>query len=328
MQRSTTFCVDRIVNPLTNNDEYQFVRLIGRGSFGCVVEALDRETRERVAIKFLPRGERLDVVRVKREILNHRVLNHHHVIRFIKLILTPTALGIVMEFATGGNLREYVRRRGGLGRTLTRFLFQQLVLGIDYCHRMKVVNRDISLQNTLVTGNMEWPLLKICDFGFSKHAFADSKPNSVVGTRQTMAPEVIGLCKGETYDGEKADIWCIGVFLYVLTTNRYPFCSRGEEVSEAELVRRIYFVEYKIPSWVPKDCTDLIRRILVRDPGQRPTIEEIKAHPYFTKNLPEGALEMNKVLIRQRVRQSIEEMEALLARASKSLAGPGPSRLL
>jgi len=307
-----------MTNPLKNNEFYQYVRLLGHGSFGYVVEAIDKVTKERVAIKFLPRGSNLDIVSVKREIYNHRILNHHHVIHFIKLILTPVALGIVMEFADGGNLTEYVRKRGGIRRTVTRFLFQQLVLAVDYCHRMQVVNRDIKLQNTLLDGNKEWPMLKICDFGYSKHCIADSKPDSVVGTRPTMAPEVIEADWSERkYDGKKADIWCIGVFLYVLVTNRYPFYNPDENITDSELLRRIAFLQYQIPPGLDKDCVNLLRRILVGNPSDRPTIDEIKRHPYFTRNLPEGAAEMNKVLMKQRTKQSVDEVEAILSKASK-----------
>ena len=306
-------------NPLKGNAEYQFKCFVGRGSFGCVVHAVDRQTDESVAIKFLPRGRDLDVERVKREVLNHRSLYHFHVIRFHKLILTPLYLGIVMEFAEGGNLKDYVHCHGRLEDDVVRFLFQQLVLGVEYCHRVEVVNRDIKLQNTLVTSsNSQWPMIKICDFGYSKHHIADSRPDSIVGTRQTMPPEVVLLNDGQTYDGVQADIWCIGVFLYTLAANRYPFYASDEKITDAELFRRTVHLEYTIPPWVPNDCADLIQRILVREPEQRPSIEDIKNHPYFTHHLPRGAEHMNQRLVRQRSQQTVDEIERILFKAKAS----------
>ena len=308
-----------VPNPLRENNDYDFKCYVGRGSFGRVVHAVDRQTGESVAIKFLPRGDALDIERVKREVLNHRSLFHFHVIRFHKLILTPSHLGIVMEFAEGGNLKDYVRYRGPLDDRVVRFLFQQLVLGVEYCHCMEVVNRDIKLQNTLVTRpNGQWPMIKICDFGYSKHHIADSRPDSIVGTRQTMPPEVLLLNPGQTYDGVKADIWCIGVFLFTLAVNRYPFYETGENITDAELFRRTVCLEYEIPPWVPGDCADLIRKILVKEPERRPSIEDIMNHPYFMRHLPHGAERMNQRLVRQRSQQTIDEIDLILRRAKAS----------
>ena len=85
-----------------------------------------------------------------------------------------------MEFAAGGDMFQYVKARGGLDEADARWFFQQLIIGLDYCHRMGVVNRDIKLENTLLDGGAR-PLLKICDFGYSKNE-KDSLPKSKVGT--------------------------------------------------------------------------------------------------------------------------------------------------
>ena len=85
-----------------------------------------------------------------------------------------------MEFAAGGDMFQYVKARGGLDEGDARWFFQQLIIGLDYCHRMGVVNRDIKLENTLLDGGAR-PLLKICDFGYSKNE-KDSLPKSKVGT--------------------------------------------------------------------------------------------------------------------------------------------------
>ena len=81
----------------------------------------------------------------------------------------------------GGDLFQYVKRRGGLRENEARWFFQQLIIGMDYSHRMGVVNRDIKLENTLLDGSKR-PLVKICDFGYSKHLRQDSLPKSKVGT--------------------------------------------------------------------------------------------------------------------------------------------------
>lgn len=101
---------------------------------------------------------------VEREIINHRCLVHPHIVQFKEVFLTPGHLGIAMEFASGGDMFEYVVRKNGLREDEARWFFQQLVVGLDYCHRMGVVNRDIKLENTLLDSSPR-PLVKICDFG-------------------------------------------------------------------------------------------------------------------------------------------------------------------
>ena len=174
--------VDTVLeDPLVDHPRYRKIRELNTGAFGFVLLAEDRETKENVAIKFLPRGPRINV-NVEREVLNHKNLLHHHVIQFKGVFLTRHYLAIVMEFAPGGDLMDYIRNRRGISEDLARWFFQQLIFGLDYCHRMGVANRDIKLENTLLDESA-WPLVKICDFGYSKHDITDSAPKSLVGTR-------------------------------------------------------------------------------------------------------------------------------------------------
>lgn len=191
-------------NPLQNHPRYQKLQDINAGAFGFVQLALDVETNEKVAIKFLvsappaspakharhgsclqERGRNISKY-VEREILNHRSLIHPHVIAFKGVFLTPKYLAIVLEYAPSGDMFHHVSAKGGLSETEARWYFQQLIVALDYCHRRNVVNRDIKLENTLLDGNRV-PLLKICDFGYSKHEQFDSMPKSQVRNRIRVA---------------------------------------------------------------------------------------------------------------------------------------------
>eukprot|EP00210_Caulerpa_lentillifera_P003756 g3588.t1 len=308
---------------LDSESRYEFVQRVGEGAYGEVVAAKDRLTNELVAIKMVRREGRLNLEKLRREIRNHRYLDHHHVVKFKRLISSSTHFGMVMEYANKGNLSTYIKRRGGLTDKLARFFFQQLVLAVDYCHKMNVVNRDIKLENTLITGeNTDWPMLKICDFGFSKNLKLDSVEKSIVGTIELLPPEVICLKPGDTYDGRKADVWCIGIFLYKMVSSKYPFTRNGEIFNTPEIAQRIIgricALDYQLPDTLPADCADLIKGILVLDPYQRPTVEEIQRHPYFLKDLPPGAVQMNQKLKRQQIVQSDEEIDAILSFANNS----------
>lgn len=145
-----------------------------------------------VAVKFLPRGKTIRQY-VIREILNHRSLRHPHVVQFYEVFLTNDYLAIVMEYADQGDLFAFVQvfrsqkmnemkgfvrfqARTRLNEETARWFFQQLIFGLDYCHRKGVANRDIKLENVLLAKGNKMPLVKLCDFGYSKHEDWDSAP--------------------------------------------------------------------------------------------------------------------------------------------------------
>jgi serine/threonine-protein kinase SRK2 len=286
----------RKLEPLEGHPKYQKIRALNSGTFGFVELALDKTNGQQVAVKFIERGDKVTKY-VEREILNHRCLMHPHIVQFREVFLTPQYLGIAMEFAAGGDMFEHVVRKGGLKESEARWFFQQLIVGVDYVHRMGVANRDIKLENTLLDGSPR-PLLKICDFGYSKHEKFQSAPGSRVGTPAYLAPEVIMTTKGQTYDGKIADIWSCGVMLYVMLVGAYPF-ERPEDKHDNQklqkMIQRILRVEYDIPPHVKvsAECKDLLSKILVADPLKRMTVPDIQNHPWYQKDLPPGVAEMN-----------------------------------
>ncbi|MBA0682991.1 hypothetical protein Goari_024672 [Gossypium aridum] len=182
-----------------DSDRYELVKDIGSGNFGVARLMRDKQTEELVAVKYIERGEKIDE-NVQREIINHRSLRHPNIVRFKEVILTPTHLAIVMEYASGGELFERICNAGRFSEDEARFFFQQLISGVSYCHAMQVCHRDLKLENTLLDGSPA-PRLKICDFGYSKSSVLHSQPKSTVGTPAYIAPEV--LLKKE-YDGKSA----------------------------------------------------------------------------------------------------------------------------
>ena len=110
-------------------------------------------------------------------------------------------------------------------------------MGLDYCHKSGVVNRDIKLENTLLDKSPR-PLVKLCDFGYSKSEKFQSAPGSRVGTPAYLAPEVILTTKGKTYDGKPADVWSCGVMLYVMLVGAYPF-ERPEDKQDPQKLQKM-----------------------------------------------------------------------------------------
>jgi hypothetical protein len=120
-------------SPILGNPRYQKLHTLGKGSFGSVLLARDGKTSEVAAIKSIRRAEVNKYV--EGEIMNHSLLRHPHVIQFKEVFLTRDHVCIVMEYATGGSLFHYVQRHGRLKEPVARWFFQQLVLGVDYCHK-------------------------------------------------------------------------------------------------------------------------------------------------------------------------------------------------
>ncbi|KAJ0980303.1 hypothetical protein J5N97_008558 [Dioscorea zingiberensis] len=306
-----------------DSDRYELVRDIGSGNFGVARLMRDKQTRELVAVKYIERGEKIDE-KVQREIINHRSLKHPNIIRFKEVILTPTHLAIVMEFASGGELFERICNYGRFSEDEARFFFQQLISGVSYCHSMQVCHRDLKLENTLLDGSVA-PRLKICDFGYSKSSVLHSQPKSTVGTPAYIAPEV--LRTQQRYDGKIADVWSCGVTLYVMLVGAYPFEDPEDPRNFLRTIERIVGVNYSIPDYVhiSPECRHLISRIFVADPAMRITMSEIRNHEWFLKNLPADLMDGNlsdQYEEPDQPMQSIDEIMQIIAEATIPPAAP------
>ncbi|XP_062029876.1 serine/threonine-protein kinase SAPK2-like [Rosa rugosa] len=301
-------------------ERYEIVKDIGSGNFGVARLVRDKWTRELFAVKFIERGQKIDE-HVQREIMNHRSLKHPNIVQFKEVLLTPTHLAIVMEYAAGGELFGRICNAGRFSENEARFFFQQLISGVSYCHSMQICHRDLKLENTLLDGSTA-PRVKICDFGYSK-SLLQSQPKSTVGTPAYIAPEVLSK---KQYDGKIADVWSCGVTLYVMLAGAYPFEDPDDPNNFRKTINRILGVQYSIPDHVQVsiECRHLLSQIFVENPEKRITIAGIKNHPWFLKNLPMelmegGSWQSNDVNIPS---QSTEEVMSIIQEARKSVQSP------
>ncbi|CAH8346186.1 unnamed protein product [Eruca vesicaria subsp. sativa] len=304
-------------------DKYEVVKDLGAGNFGVARLLRHKETKELVAMKYIERGRKIDE-NVAREIINHRSLRHPNIIRFKEVVLTPTHLAIVMEYASGGELFERICNAGRFSEAEARYFFQQLICGVDYCHSLQICHRDLKLENTLLDGSPA-PLLKICDFGYSKSSLLHSRPKSTVGTPAYIAPEVLSR---REYDGKNADVWSCGVTLYVMLVGGYPFEDPDDPRNFRKTIQRIMAVQYKIPDYVhiSQECKHLLSRIFVTNPAKRITLKEIKKHPWFLKNLPKELTDSAQAAYYKRDNpsfslQSVEDIMKIVGEARN----PAPS---
>ncbi|KAG6414874.1 hypothetical protein SASPL_122248 [Salvia splendens] len=333
-------------------EKYELVKDLGSGNFGVARLMRNKETKELVAMKYIERGHKIDE-NVAREIINHRSLRHPNIIRFKEVVLTPTHLAILMEYAAGGELFERICNAGRFSEDEARYFFQQLISGVNYCHAMQICHRDLKLENTLLDGSPA-PRLKICDFGYSKSSLLHSRPKSTVGTPAYIAPEVLSR---REYDGKAnwlwfmpvppfvtwhciavfislslhlADVWSCGVTLYVMLVGAYPFEDQEDPKNFRKTIQRIMAVQYKIPDYVhvSEDCRHLLSRIFVANSSRRITIKDIKSHPWFLKNLPRELTDAAQTVYyrKENPTYSLQSVEDIMKIVEEAKTPPPASR--
>jgi serine/threonine protein kinase len=205
-----------------------------------------------------------------------KALNHKNIVNLREVLSSKSKLYIVMDLVRGGELFEMIERKGELDEKLARKYFQQLIDGIDYCHRRGVYHRDLKPENLLVD---ERGTLKITDFGVSsmKGGMAGSDLlYTACGTPYYCAPEIINGAE-EGYKGAKIDAWSCGIILYLLLTGMLPF--QNEDMTQLyEQINRC-IIDY--PTWMPSEAKDLIAHLLRKDPNLRFSLDDVKRHPWF-----------------------------------------------
>lgn len=258
---------------------YKLGKTLGIGSFGKVKIAEHALTGHKVAIKILNRRRIKNMEmeeKVRREIKILRLFMHPHIIRLYEVIETPTDIYVVMEYVKSGELFDYIVEKGRLQEDEARNFFQQIISGVEYCHRNMVVHRDLKPENLLLDSKCN---VKIADFGLSNIMRDGHFLKTSCGSPNYAAPEVIS---GKLYAGPEVDVWSCGVILYALLCGTLPF----DDENIPNLFKKIKGGIYTLPSHLSAGARDLIPRMLIVDPMKRMTIPEIRTHPWFQAHLP------------------------------------------
>eukprot|EP00163_Fabomonas_tropica_P027261 TRINITY_DN5198_c0_g1_i2.p1 TRINITY_DN5198_c0_g1~~TRINITY_DN5198_c0_g1_i2.p1 ORF type:complete len:441 (+),score=126.73 TRINITY_DN5198_c0_g1_i2:148-1470(+) len=263
--------------------KYSIGKTLGEGTFGKVKFATNTQTGQNVAIKILDKrkiqkqnmGEQ-----IKKEISIMKKMKMKHIVDLLEVLASQTKIFIVLELITGGELFDKIVSAGRFDEASARRYFQQLIAGVEYCHKLNICHRDLKPENLLLdnAGN-----LKISDFGLSSlHGDDDGSRllHTPCGTPNYVAPEVLN---DQGYEGKAADIWSCGVILYVMLAGYLPF----DDPVTGVLFRKISHADYKCPPWFSPETQALIARILVPDPQRRITIDGIKNDPWFKVDFEE-----------------------------------------
>uniref|UniRef100_A0A8C4DCX5 non-specific serine/threonine protein kinase n=1 Tax=Dicentrarchus labrax TaxID=13489 RepID=A0A8C4DCX5_DICLA len=248
----------RCRNSFTSTEEhphignYRLLKTIGKGNFAKVKLARHVLTGREVRQLF-------------REVRIMKLLNHPNIVKLFEVIETEKTLYLVMEYASGGEVFDYLVAHGRMKEKEARAKFRQIVSAVQYCHQRRIVHRDLKAENLLLDADMN---IKIADFGFSNEFTVGSKLDTFCGSPPYAAPE---LFQGKKYDGPEVDVWSLGVILYTLVSGSLPFDGQNLK----ELRERVLRGKYRIPFYMSTDCENLLKKLLVLNPVKRGSLEQI-----------------------------------------------------
>uniref|UniRef100_A0A8C1FED8 non-specific serine/threonine protein kinase n=1 Tax=Cyprinus carpio carpio TaxID=630221 RepID=A0A8C1FED8_CYPCA len=239
---------------------YRLLKTIGKGNFAKVKLAKHILTGKEVRIAFTPQIKNLF-----REVRIMKLLNHPNIVKLFEVIETDKTLYLMMEYASGGEVFDYLVAHGRMKEKEARAKFRQIVSAVQYCHQKCIVHRDLKAENLLLDADMN---IKIADFGFSNEFTLGSKLDTFCGSPPYAAPE---LFQGKKYDGPEVDVWSLGVILYTLVSGSLPFDGQNLK----ELRERVLRGKYRIPFYMSTDCENLLKKFLILNPTKRGSLEQI-----------------------------------------------------
>ncbi|KAG7220208.1 hypothetical protein INR49_018385 [Caranx melampygus] len=238
---------------------YRLLKTIGKGNFAKVKLARHTLTGREVAIKIIDKTQLnpTSLQKLFREVSVMKILNHPNIVKLFEVIETEKTLYLVMEYASGGEVFDYLVAHGRMKEKEARAKFRQIVSAVEYCHQKRIVHRDLKAENLLLDADMN---IKIADFGFSNEFTMGSKLDTFCGSPPYAAPE---LFQGKKYDGPEVDVWSLGGSL--------PFDGQNLK----ELRERVLRGKYRIPFYMSTDCENLLKKLLVLNPGKRGSLQQV-----------------------------------------------------
>jgi len=252
---------------------------LGEGSFAKVKLATHVPSRKRVAVKIIDKTkmpENMKAYAATEPGVLCR-LKHANVVKLMLTHETETEIFIYLQFMAGMDMHSYIQEKHYLMEEEARMLFVQMLDAVAYIHKENIVHRDIKLENILISNKKVNGVRKtlLIDFGFAAVVpHSDYKFTDYPGSVCYAAPELLA---GKPYDGTKVDVYALGVTLYTMIHGKYPFYSTDQK----ELYAKIWYDPVVCASDVGDECADLLRSMLEKNPNDRPSMHQIKSHPWM-----------------------------------------------
>lgn len=265
-------------------DFYEIGQVLGSGHFGQVREVLERATSVRWAGKFLKlrknASSRLGIERksVEREVEILQALQHRNIMALKDVFESRAEVVLIVELISGGELFDFIAEKEALSENEAIEFIKQILEGVGFMHSKRIAHFDLKPENMmLLDKEAEHPHIKIIDFGLA-HCFTPGEEyQSLCGTPQYIAPEVIN------YEplSFSADMWSIGVITYILLSGMSPFQGDSDEETLRNIVEMKYEFDDQYFSQTSAMAKDFIQKLLVKDPVERMTSEECLLHPWI-----------------------------------------------
>ncbi|XP_060636440.1 serine/threonine-protein kinase BRSK1 isoform X4 [Anolis sagrei] len=291
---------------------YRLEKTLGKGQTGLVKLGVHCITGQKVAIKIVNREKLSESVlmKVEREIAILKLIEHPHVLKLHDVYENKKYLYLVLEHVSGGELFDYLVKKGRLTPKEARKFFRQIVSALDFCHSYSICHRDLKPENLLLD---EKNNIRIADFGMASLQVGDSLLETSCGSPHYACPEVI---KGEKYDGRRADMWSCGVILFALLVGALPF----DDDNLRQLLEKVKRGIFHMPHFIPPDCQNLLRGMIEVEPEKRLSLEQIQKHPWFLggKNEPEPEQPIPRKVAIRRI-QSVSELDPDVLESMHSL---------
>lgn len=222
--------------------------------------------------------------KLRMEIRVHRSLHHKHIVKFVSYFEVADFYVIVLELCTNKSMMELLKARKRLTEPEARYYLAQMLSALKHMHGQRIIHRDLKLGNIFLNSNLE---VKIGDFGLATQLTYDSeRKKTICGTPNYIAPEV--LQGGEAGHSYQVDIWSLGVVLYTWIIGKPPFETSDVKTTYKRIRDSIYYFPDRVK--VSDEAKDLIKRMLQKNPDERPSLEEIGEHPFFAHHLTPAAL--------------------------------------
>lgn len=291
------------------NEKFVLERSLGHGSFGEVWLAIDRRTREKVAVKQMPKTRgRLSsegtFAKIDREVSVMRDLTScPAAVQFKECHALPSSYRIVMEYCDGLDLKDQIRLNGPVSERLVAFIAFEILMILKLCHENGIVHGDVKTANFILRSKDVNPFLthdvtgltpgwlKGIDFGCSQYLNGGERISKRVGTPVFMAPEVF-----DRDYGLESDLWSLGVVLYQLFTGKFPFWNSAQEALTSSLDDVMDKVQVKDPDFnsasigeTSAEFLDFMKGLLEKDYTARMTVEEALEHPFLKQNVPHNS---------------------------------------
>uniref|UniRef100_A0AAY5KMA9 Protein kinase domain-containing protein n=1 Tax=Esox lucius TaxID=8010 RepID=A0AAY5KMA9_ESOLU len=252
---------------------YRLEKTLGKGQTGLVKLGVHCITGQKVAIKIVNREKLSESVlmKVEREIAILKLIEHPHVLKLHDVYENNKYLYLVLEHVSGGELFDYLVKKGRLTPKEARKFFRQIISALDFCHSHSICHRDLKPENLLLD---EKNNIRIADFGMASLQVGDSLLETSCGSPHYACPEVI---RGEKYDGRRADVWSCGVILFALLVGALPF----DHDNLRQLLEKVKSGVFHMPHFIPPDCQALLKGMIEVDPEKRLTLEAIQKHSWY-----------------------------------------------